>query len=448
MKKTRNEKLASLGAEALAEALLELAEWSERAERVVTRLTTEPKDKIKRFKSKIAGLKRSKKFIPRRESRRIAAELEELLVLLQSAMQEPHTAAELTLLFFETDQGTLGRCDDSDGIIGDIYRHTAPELFREWAACSKDKTHLASKIFNLVKEDEIGVRDSLLERSTDWLSAPEIRNLIHQLQEHAQTLESPYETLRISLCMATLARQIKDAPLFEQIKRSSSKELSTANHLDIAQVYYEAGDAEIARDWLEKVHEHDSFQKLERARLLIAIYGDLGQAEKQKEHAWWVFRRTRDMTDFEAVIQMTDEKKQGAALSDELGIIMSRDQLSYEDLSFLIKLGNLGDVQRYLIPRSEQLDGYVDWVLAPLAKQMDQASYPLSATLLYRALLDSILTRAQTKTYAMGVRYLNRLDDLTTKIPDWQAIKNHKVYTESLQKKHGRKKSFWARYNA
>lgn len=46
----------------------------------------------------------------------------------------------------------------------------------------------------------------------------------------------------------------------------------------------------------------------------------------------------------------------------------------------------------------------------------------LRASVVYRALLESILARAQTRYYHHGVRYLKKLHMLSAAIEDWRGI--------------------------
>jgi hypothetical protein len=71
----------------------------------------------------------------------------------------------------------------------------------------------------------------------------------------------------------------------------------------------------------------------------------------------------------------------------------------------------------------------------------------LTASLFYRALLDSILRRGQTKTYGHGARYLRKLDLLAKTVNDWKEMKPHAGDTAQIKQKHGRKTSLWARYD-
>jgi hypothetical protein len=102
--------------------------------------------------------------------------------------------------------------------------------------------------------------------------------------------------------------------------------------------------------------------------------------------------------------------------------------------------------ESYLQARAEQLDGDHYQFLLPLAETFESLARPLTASLLYRALLDSILRRARTTTYGHGVRYLGKLDLLAQTVNDWRDIEPHTVYVEQLRRQHGRKTSFWSRY--
>jgi len=94
----------------------------------------------------------------------------------------------------------------------------------------------------------------------------------------------------------------------------------------------------------------------------------------------------------------------------------------------------------------EQIDGeHYHW-LVPLAEALEKNGRYPGASLIYRALLDSILLRAQTKTYGHGARYLRKLDRLATQITDWRTLEPHLGYREKLLQNHRRKSSFWARF--
>ena len=77
---------------------------------------------------------------------------------------------------------------------------------------------------------------------------------------------------------------------------------------------------------------------------------------------------------------------------------------------------------------------------------MEAKNRPLSASLLYRSLLTSILQRANTKAYSHGIRYLKKLDKLSQDISDWQGISPHESFKQQIKNSHDRKRSFWSKY--
>ena len=118
---SRKPKLIDLGAETLAEALLDIAVHSDAADDLIERLIATPKENVQRFKKKLASLKRSRRFIDWRSSSGFARELEMLLQDLKAGVTDPPTGVGLVAAFYETDEGVLGHCDDSNGYVGDVF---------------------------------------------------------------------------------------------------------------------------------------------------------------------------------------------------------------------------------------------------------------------------------------------------------------------------------------
>jgi len=120
--------------------------------------------------------------------------------------------------------------------------------------------------------------------------------------------------------------------------------------------------------------------------------------------------------------------------------------LSLTDLRFMIEVGSLRAAETYLLNRIDQVDGRFYEGYLPLAEDMAAFGYPLAASAVYRKLLDSILERARSTIYPHGVRYLRILDKLATTISKWQNLESHEDYFRQLHDLHGRKTSFWSRY--
>lgn len=447
MREDKKQRLMALGADALADALLELAGRDEAADDLLERMIATPMENIKRFKAKLSRIKRSRRFISWGESGAFARELETLLQDLKAGVADPCSGAAMVAAFYETDKGVFDNCDDSSGHVGDVYRYDAMELFVEYAARCEDKKRLEELVLKLNRKDDYGVRDALIDCASQYLPEPDIRDMIFNLQRLADKETGEYNKRHLLHLIESLARQIKDAPLFEKTRIANWGKLSTAGYVDIAQVYLESGDAGIALSWLERIPEKDTYQASERDQLLLEIYGRLQEPDKQAEAGWRTFRRFRGADSLKKLLAIIGQDNRDNVIAGEVAAIVEKKSLVLQDAGFLIEIGRMDEAEAYLIDRADQLNGDFYEGLLPLAVTMEKNGRALVASVLYRALLDSILRRAQTKTYPHGVRYLKKLDKLAASISDWRAIESHAAYLEHLRQKHGRKTSFWPQYD-
>lgn len=446
MTNDRKTQLTNLGAEVLADALLEVAQYSSEAEELIDRLIASPEENLDRFKAKLASLKRSRRFIRWGESAGFARSLLNLLEDLKHSVDEPQHGAELVAAFYKADQGILGHCDDSSGHVGDIFRYDAKDLFISYAQRCADKDWLTKLVLKLSKKDDYGIRDTLIDCAHEYLPEPQLRTLIDHFQKKADKLTDIYDKRHWFHLIETLARQLKDAPLFEKTRIASWGELSTGAYIDISRVYLESGDVQTALSWLEKVPTGETFMASDRDDLLLDIYTRQGNVHQQQILAWRKFHSSRSKSSFAALLDVIGHNNKESALTQEVAAIHDQENLSLLDADFLVEMDLLEDAHQYLLRRADQFNGDLyDW-LPQLAEAMESSGHTLTASLLYRALLDSIMRRAQTKTYNHGVRYLKKLDRLAKTINDWQGHLPHDNYYQQLRQKNGRKSSFWGKY--
>ena len=400
----------------------------------------------KYFQSKLSALKRRRHFVRWGESAGLARELATLLEDLKAGVGDPCAGAKLVAAFYETDEATLGNCDDSSGHVGDVYRYDARDLFVSYARRCEDKDWLGSLVLDLNREDGYGVRDSLIDAAAEYLSEPVMRSMIERLLKAAGQEADEYNRRHWLLRVESLAKQLKDAPLFEKTRIAAWGSLSTAACVDIAKVYLESGDAQTALSWLGRIPVAETYMAYERDGLLLEIYGKLGDREKQTETAWRIFRSHRSGASLAGLLDVIGEDKREQVIAGEAEIILQEKRLSHSNAAFLLALGLMDQAETYLLARAAQLNGDLYSSLLPLAKTLETAGRSLAASVIYRALLDSILRRAQSKYYSHGVRYLKKLDRLAGPVSDWRDVITHEAYLGMLRQNHGRKSAFWPRY--
>ncbi len=446
MENERKQKLIDLGAEALAEALLDLAVHSDAADDRIEQLIATPKENVQRFKKKLSSLKRSRRFVNWRGAAGFSRELEMLLRDVKAGVSDPLTGIELVAAFYEADNTIFEMCDDSSGTIGDVFRYDAKELFIDYASRCADKDKVADIILKVNQEDNYGIRDTLIDCAGEYLPEDAIRRMIAALQKRADKEKEEYGKRHHLLLIESLARQIKDAELFEKTRIGSWGELSTAAFIDIARVYLESGDVETAHSWLKKIPEGKTFQAYERDKLLLEIYQKQGDSAKLTELLYLKFRSHHSIDTLQALLDVIGHDRRNEIINDEVEQILKTDSLRESDAEFLIALGKIDEAEVYLLGRANQLDGNHYGSLLSLAEAMESENRHLAASLIFRSLLISILERGYTKAYPHGVRYLKKMDKLSEAITDWKIFDHHEAFKAKIFQAYGRKRSFWSKY--
>lgn len=448
MSDKRKNKLVDLGTDALAEALLKLAEHDDRADRLLERLTSDPDDIIKKFRRRINGLKRRTRYIHWRESKQFAAVLDELLEDMEEANPEPCVGMALVASFLETDHAVVGNCDDSSGHIGDIYRYGAHSLFAQYASSCQDKKKVLALLMKTYSNDPYGVREGLMDKAREMLGNEDAKNAIHLFEILAGEEADEYQKRHFQRAIESLARQTGDAKLFEKVRLESQEEPGTSTCLDIARVYMEGNDPQTALEWIDRILPHETFMDREKRDLLQQIYGQLGDSRKQEEIAWLTFRKCRTLNTLGKLLRIIGEEKRKQVIEDEAGFIIDDGRTEYSDIQFLIDVKKFDEAEICILVKAgtKILNGEFYYTLLPMARAMESEGKMLAASVIYRSMLDSILERKFYNGYVHAARYLQKLDILAVDIDDWQDLGEHGMYHVWLNQVHGKKSSFWRRY--
>ncbi len=301
-------------------------------------------------------------------------------------------------------------------------------------------------ILKVNQKDNYGIRDTLIDCAGECLPEPVVRSMIETLQGWAEKEKEKYVKGHYFRSIESLARQIKDAKLFEKTRIASWGKLPTAALIDIARVYLESGDVETAYSWLKKIPEGETFQAYERDKLLEEIYHKQGDSEKLTELLYQKFRSYHSTDTLQILLDVIGHDKHDEVVAHEISQILKTDRLRESDAEFLIAVGKINEAEEYLLKRAGQLDGNHYGSLLSLAEAMAAEKRHLVTTLIFRSLLISILERGYTKAYPHGVRYLKKLDKLAANVYSWREFFNHEAFMEQIIEAHGLKRSFWSKY--
>ncbi len=401
---------------------------------------------VKDFKKTVTAAKNSRKMFWRSKAPDLADMLNQALEQLKQTVSDPQTGVYALIGFYKRDADIFERCDDSYGNVGDVFRMTAADLFADYASRGPDKDKVADQILELQYDDGYGVRDALIDKASKFLNKSGVKQLIEKIEQRIPTQEEISRQRKWFYMIESLSRQIKDGALFEQTRERNWQGLNGRSYLEIAKVYFSAGDAEAAYDRLQKAAECGAQNEYQYSELFRDVSLALGKVEDVTKISWEIFRRSRCKETLNELLAQIGEDKRTEVVYKEVDLIMASTEFNITDAQFLIDVGEGQCAQDYVIARREKLNGEQYYHLPPLAEHFEAKGSFLAAVVIYRALLEANLAKSLSKYYPHGVRYLRRLDALAGRISDWRGIEPHAEYAQKIRQQHGRKPSFWAKY--
>lgn len=123
---------------------------------------------------------------------------------------------------------------------------------------------------------------------------------------------------------------------------------------------------------------------------------------------------------------------------------------------YLVASGRIATASELTIERHREVvvdqrgisrgDGVYERRMLVLAAAFADSSYPLAATIVYRAIVSHILSRAKQEDYSKASDCLITMKILALAIQDWQGIGKHRGFLAALRNRHPSKTSFWKAY--
>jgi hypothetical protein len=443
------DRLINAGADALADALIRLAGRHNDAMKSVRRLMATPQANLETYRGVLKDIRRMSDrgdFYDWHDVGELAAELADALLEIRNAAPAPRLGVELIVDFLETGPSAMEMCDDSDGVVSDVFRLDAIDGFVGYARDYDDNDWLVDLTVKLIGDDEYALNERLIDHASEYLPESHLRLLADRFESLAETESDGFVQSTWHLCVESLARQLRDPQLFENTRRKTSESMGIAACLDIGEVYLQSGEPEQALDWFNNAPDDNTFMLDRRYDLLLEANRTLGLNDEASRIARLRFHHKRQGETLSELLELIGEDQRSAVLDEAASQILTEPELDLEDVVFLIEQSRIEDVEAYLLARAAQINGRYYYVLVPIVKSLVELSLHLPATLLYRALLDSILERGYSKGYDHAVSYLRSLDRLAGNISDWREFGTHDAYFEAVKAKHGRKYSFWNRY--
>ncbi|MBU1411985.1 hypothetical protein KKC22_10755 [Myxococcota bacterium] len=383
-----------------------------------------------------------------RGKRKVAKYAEELTNWLNEVaffVHDPGCGVNLVLAFFESDNELLTGCIDHEEQLKKVFTENAFGLLCDYARRLPETTlELGDRILEGILSGREGIRDLLAGLSSDYLEPRVIEHMYKRAHEKAAACadeKKMHDWLDIA---AALARELLDAERFLSTLKMMFGEVPPYATVLVAEIHVRLGAFDEAAQWL--LREPPADEDLETwDRLGDEVLDGMDDPERVKRFFLHFFRMRRTATLLEDVAEFFPEMTRDAFVRQEASEIMRDLRFSTYDAVFLVDAGHPELADRYVAARRNQLSGQDGKLVEELADLLAYNRGALGATLLYRELLERLLTRNRTSEIEQGLSYLNMIDLLDERVDDWGGVMDTDAYWQDLQTRHADKVAFWVR---
>ena len=398
--------LEALGAARLAELLMELSRGDGAAQR---RLRLElaagqGADEVARaVRRRLGQVARARGYVDWYRRRPVIEDLDahRRAVVEGVAPGDPSEALDLMWRLLALAGPVHERCDDSDGLVGDLFRDALADLGEIAAAARPEPEGLAEQAFGALQDNGYAQYDGLVSALAPALGEPGLTHLENHLRAWAAL--PPGEPVGGG------GAAERTGPDDAGPSGRALRERRGAARLALGDIADARGDA-------------DGFaaQAARWARFEAALSeGDLRA----------YLRRLPDFEDVEVEERALDH--------------VARHRDVHVTLGFLVRWPAIDRAAALVLSCAEELNGNAYWVLTPAAEALAER-HPLAATLCLRAMIGFALREARSSRYRHAARHLVECGDLAPRVAEWDAIVPHNLHLAGLRTAHGRKAGFWA----
>lgn len=434
----------------LADMLVELAtdhpDVLKRLER--WQLADSPAKLAAAFKKTLSGWRRSSKYYDYKSVRPFAAKLELWLdqVARELMPKDPAAALDLFEAFVETDETFFENADDSGGDIGDVVRQACRHWLKAAAQCEAPEAALRSRLLKLANADAYGAREGLLREANLLLPDAGLRQVVAELEgamallvaKHRGANQLPYEVIKVSAALSLIGEALRDPDVKARAVLSYRPDPNPLQREAMVKAYLEANRPGDAMRWLQGDWGHLDDR---RQRLLAEAHSQLGDAELSHALRQKLFEAAPSVEVLHLWLDGLSPQQQVAAMERAGGLALTLPNPGLA-AQLLVELHREADAEAVLVDKAGAIDGADYLALPPLAKQLAEQGRRKGATAIYRALLLSILERANARAYGHAARYLESLALLAKE--DLAPLLSHEDFLTHLRSKHGRKTAFWS----
>lgn len=463
--------LEKLGAEKLAELVMELVEGSaalQRRARLELSAAQGPKEIASDIRKRFATLRRSKTYVDWRKQRALAKDLEGNLGMIEThvAPTSPNEAFELLWSFLLLASSIYERTDDSNGRLGGIFAEAVELIAKVSPRMKLDPKFLAERILYAVSESGYGEFDGIIpamseamgqeglehlkQITTAWaVDKPSKAELDHYnrygLSTNPEGAMATNRRLTASVILADvadaqgdvdayMARYTPEQLTFHTIAPEVARRLLDAGRVDEAfAIVIGAREAENAKRYPTYSYELD--------QIFAECLARQGKTDELKAHLLASFESSLSEKSLRAYLKLLPDFDDIDAEEKALDYVEAHPHLGAA-IHFLVRWPSLTRASRTIVMRADELNGDAYYTLTDAASSLEP-EFPLAATLLRRAMIVDTLNGAKSKRYRYAAKHLAECAQGDVVIEDYCGHPRHAEFEAGLREKHARKYGFW-----
>ena len=429
--------LQTLGAEALAELLIEVSNGNaviQRRLRLALAAAGGADGAAQEVRKRLAAIARSTTFIDSAKRKALLADLEAQQQAITGAIAtaNPALAVNLQVRLLELSEGILDRCSDSTGAVIGLFQRGVEALASLAGASGLSPEALVEHAAELLQVNGYGQFEGLIPALAPLLGEEGVLRLEEALLERGGVDRFTREQL-------VRSRGDLDGYL-ELFEPSQLTWPDTA--ADVAGHLLRGGRAEEALAVLERAAKATLIMEAEAWHATrIAVLEALGRSEEAQLHRWQVFAKTLSIPLLREYFQRLDDFADVEA-EEQAFTVAEEHPHPLAALQFLVFWPSLARAARYVIEHCHDWDGDAYEIYEPAAERLN-ADHPVAASLLLRAMVVFALSMGRSKRYRYATEHLRQCERLEARIDDWQGFESHASFVGRLREAFAQKWSFW-----
>ena len=471
-KKTLNKtNLEALGVDRLAALLIEVSTGSAHIKR---RLRLELSHNLgvselaHEVRKRLLSLRKATSYVGWRKRKALIKDLDTQATMIvdKIATDNPTIAFDLLWQFIEIAPSIYERVDDSNGDVGEVFRAARARFAGIAQVALLDPIALADRVWTAIQDNGYGEWDGIIALLAPALGASGLARLTANVEAYAEAPEPKAATnhdaivflrqLRggadyaaerkarfVKSCLQDIAEAAGDtAAYIAQFSDSDLERKDTS--AEVALLLLSDNRAQDALDLLLAADQtENTFGQTAWDDAYIATLIALGRVDDAQSHRWDCFIATLSMQHLRDYLRLLPDFEDVEAEDKAKTHVRAYPDVSTA-LAFCLEWPDLLTAAQLIKARAYELNGDHYGLLTPAAEAL-RLRHPLAAVLLWRAMIDYALSQGRAARYGHAADHLSDCAVLDAEIADYGTFPTHAHYLHTLQTRHDRKASFWAK---